>query len=164
MTSVLVKRGYLVTDNNEGKQYADTEKTAQWMEWHTHNPRNPNCQQTAAARRGRKDFPLEPQTSNLQNWKAINFCCFKSPSFWYFITAAQEPNTFIRLRFNFYLCMVSFSSLDFNLLKASYVYLPLPFTILWPPDAKSRLIRKDPDAEKDWRQKEKGAAREEMVR
>ena len=27
--------------------------------------------------------------------------------------------------------------------------------ILWPPDVKSRFIRKDPDAEKDWRQ-EKG--------
>ena len=23
--------------------------------------------------------------------------------------------------------------------------------ILWPPDAKSRLIKKDPDAGKDWR-------------
>ena len=29
--------------------------------------------------------------------------------------------------------------------------------ILWPPDARSRLIGKDPDAGKDWRQKEKGA-------
>ena len=29
--------------------------------------------------------------------------------------------------------------------------------ILWPPDAKSRLIGKDSDAGKDWRQKEKGA-------
>ena len=28
--------------------------------------------------------------------------------------------------------------------------------ILWPPDAKSRLIRKDPDAGKDWRQKKRG--------
>ena len=28
--------------------------------------------------------------------------------------------------------------------------------ILWPPDAKSWLIRKDPDAGKDWRQEEKG--------
>ena len=27
--------------------------------------------------------------------------------------------------------------------------------ILWPPDMKSRLIGKDPDAWKDWRQKEK---------
>ena len=35
--------------------------------------------------------------------------------------------------------------------------------ILWPPDAKN-LLRKDPDAGKDWRQKEKGAAEDEMVR
>ena len=35
--------------------------------------------------------------------------------------------------------------------------------IVWPPDAKS-LIGKDPDAGKDWRQKEKGAAEDEMVR
>ena len=36
--------------------------------------------------------------------------------------------------------------------------------ILWPPDAKSRHIGKDPDAGKDWRQKEKQAAEDEMVR
>ena len=35
--------------------------------------------------------------------------------------------------------------------------------ILWPPDAKHWLIRKDPDAEKDWRQKEKGMIEDEMV-
>ena len=35
--------------------------------------------------------------------------------------------------------------------------------ILWPPDAKNWLIGKDPDAGKDWRQKEKGAAEDEMV-
>ena len=28
--------------------------------------------------------------------------------------------------------------------------------ILWPPDAKSQLIRKDPEDGKDWRQEEKG--------
>ena len=28
--------------------------------------------------------------------------------------------------------------------------------MLWPPNAKSWLIRKDPDAGKDWRQEEKG--------
>ena len=28
--------------------------------------------------------------------------------------------------------------------------------ILWPPDAKSRLMGKDPDAGKDWRQEENG--------
>ena len=35
--------------------------------------------------------------------------------------------------------------------------------ILWPHDAKSRLIREDPDAGKDWRQKEKGMTEDEMV-
>ena len=36
--------------------------------------------------------------------------------------------------------------------------------ILWPPDAKSWLIGKDTDARKDWRQEEKGAVEDEMVR
>jgi len=34
---------------------------------------------------------------------------------------------------------------------------------LWPPDVKSRLIGKDPDAGKDWKQEEKGATEDEMV-
>ena len=35
--------------------------------------------------------------------------------------------------------------------------------ILWPPDEKSWLIGKDPDAGKDWRQEEKGMTEDEMV-
>ena len=35
--------------------------------------------------------------------------------------------------------------------------------ILWPPDVKNWLIWKDPDAWKDWRQKEKRTKEEEMV-
>ena len=35
--------------------------------------------------------------------------------------------------------------------------------ILWPPDAKSWLIGKDPDAGKDWGQEEKGTTEFEMV-
>ena len=35
--------------------------------------------------------------------------------------------------------------------------------ILWPPDGKNWLIRKDPDSGKDWRQEEKWAAEDEMV-
>ena len=35
--------------------------------------------------------------------------------------------------------------------------------ILWPPDVKSWLIGKDPDAGKDWGQKEKGTIEDEMV-
>jgi len=34
---------------------------------------------------------------------------------------------------------------------------------LWPPDAKSWLIRKDPDAGKDWRQEEKGTTEDVMA-
>ena len=35
--------------------------------------------------------------------------------------------------------------------------------ILWPPDVKTWLIWKDPDAGKDWRQEEKGMTEDEMV-
>ena len=35
--------------------------------------------------------------------------------------------------------------------------------ILWPPDVKSWLIGKDLDLGKDWRQKEKGVAEDEVV-
>ena len=36
--------------------------------------------------------------------------------------------------------------------------------ILRLPDVKSWLIEKDPDTGKDWRQKEKGMAEDEMIR
>ena len=35
--------------------------------------------------------------------------------------------------------------------------------ILWPLDAKIWFIKEDPDAGKDWRQKEKAAGEDEMV-
>ena len=35
--------------------------------------------------------------------------------------------------------------------------------VLWPPDVKSWLIWKDPDARKDWGQEEKGMTENEMV-
>ena len=35
--------------------------------------------------------------------------------------------------------------------------------ILWPPDVKSRLIGKDPDAGRDWGQEEKGMTEDEMT-
>ena len=41
--------------------------------------------------------------------------------------------------------------------------LLLSTPIRWPPDGKSQLIGKDPDAEKDWRQEEKEVAEDEMV-
>ena len=35
--------------------------------------------------------------------------------------------------------------------------------ILWPPDAKNWLTRKDPDAGKDWRREEKGMTEDDML-
>ena len=35
--------------------------------------------------------------------------------------------------------------------------------IFWPPNVKNWLIVKDPDAEKDWRQEEKGTTENEMI-
>ena len=35
--------------------------------------------------------------------------------------------------------------------------------ILCPPDLKNWLVRKDPEAGKDWRQEEKGMTEDEMV-
>ena len=35
--------------------------------------------------------------------------------------------------------------------------------MLWPPDEKSQLIGKDPDAGKGWGQEEKGVTEDEMV-
>ena len=41
--------------------------------------------------------------------------------------------------------------------------LRLKLQHFWPPDAKSRLTGKDPDAGKDWGQEEKGMTEDEMV-
>ena len=35
--------------------------------------------------------------------------------------------------------------------------------LLWPPDAKNQILRKDPAAGKDWRQEEKRTTEDEMV-
>ena len=35
--------------------------------------------------------------------------------------------------------------------------------VLWPPHAKSLLIGKDPDAERDWWQEEKGTTEDELA-
>ena len=48
---------------------------------------------------------------------------------------------------------------EYSLKDWSEVKTPIP----WPPDAKSWLIGKDPDAGKDWRQEEKEMTEDEMV-
>ena len=46
-----------------------------------------------------------------------------------------------------------------NIVHTCWPYLKLKLQILWPPDGKNWFLRKDPDAEKDWRQEEKGRQR-----
>ena len=67
------------------------------------------------------------------------------------------------------------SSLDFKEIKSvnpkryqSWIFIgrtdaEAEAPILWPPEARSRLIGKDPDAGKDWRQEEKGMTEDEMA-
>ena len=44
------------------------------------------------------------------------------------------------------------------------IYAEAEAPILWPPDVRHRLTGKDPDAGKDWREKEKGAMENERFR
>ena len=55
-------------------------------------------------------------------------------------------------------------SLEGMMLKLKYFgHLMEILSILWPPDAKSWLIWKDPDAGRDWGQEEKGTMEDEKV-
>ena len=45
----------------------------------------------------------------------------------------------------------------------SFHMLAKEVLILWAPDVKSQLIRKDPDAEKNRRWEEKGLAEDEVI-
>ena len=45
----------------------------------------------------------------------------------------------------------------------SWIFIDAEVSIIWPPDVKSWLFVKDLDAGKDWKQKEKGVAKDEMV-
>ena len=56
----------------------------------------------------------------------------------------------------------------FNCKDQSWVFIGRTYAeaeapILWPPDVNSGLIRKDPEAGKDWRHGEKGTTEDEMV-
>ena len=49
-----------------------------------------------------------------------------------------------------------------SILKEISSECSLEIPILWPPDVKSWLVWKDPDAGKDWRQEEKGMTEDEI--
>ena len=55
-------------------------------------------------------------------------------------------------------------SFEINMYKSDCWDVEVETPTLWPHDAKSWLIWKDPDAGKDWGQGEKGMTEDEMVR
>ena len=95
--------------------------------------------------------------------------CMHSNSFFYSVTwififltmSFQEQKVLIFMKSS-----LSFSFNIHDFCFPSRVYLPTPRLHKgWLPDVKSQLTGKHPDAEKDWRQKEKGGRSEdEMVR
>ena len=51
-----------------------------------------------------------------------------------------------------------------NINNSLSTYSDAEASIFWPPDKKSQVTGKDPDAGKVWKQKEKTATEDEMVR
>ena len=55
------------------------------------------------------------------------------------------------------------SALNLQMSKNKYIYRIWKRNVLGPPDVKSQLAGKDPDAGKDWGQEEKRETEDEMV-
>ena len=71
------------------------------------------------------------------------------------ISWVREFVNFLHYRIKFIQEISPECSLEGLMLKLKLQY--------WPPDVKNWLIRKDPDAEKDRRQEEKGTTEDEIV-
>ena len=88
-------------------------------------------------------------------WHLPKPCAMSQPGYW------NQNNSLILFRFPQF-SLYPFGNQPWIFIGKTVAEAEAP--ILWPPDAKSLLIRKDLDAGKDWRQKEKGSAEDEMVR
>ena len=85
------------------------------------------------------------------------------PKFWFFQTVVLEK-TLESLSDSKEIKLVNpKGNQPWIFLEGLILKLKLQYSILWPPDAKSWLTGKDPDAGKDWGQEEKEATEEEMV-
>ena len=108
---------------------------------------------------------LESRLRELAKWHLKNWAVEKNWNFW-----IKAPGNSKNLCFQG-ICLKSFVPMKllrsllnhaqtFNFLKIILLEVK---NMLGPPDAKSQLIGKDPDHGKDWRQKERRAAEDEMV-
>ena len=89
-----------------------------------------------------------------QSWAPTDGCFWTSPDRWMLLNFGVEED--------------SWEPLGQQKGNQSWIFIgrtgaEAETSILWPPDAKKWFIGKDPDAEKDWRQEEKGTTEDEMV-
>ena len=101
----------------------------------------------------RNSDPESMETCRLKYLGAVNFCL---SDYWSHFT----PWKIVRMR--------SKENKSWSQANQSWVFIgstdvEAETPVLWPPDAKSWLIGKDPDAGKDWWQEEKGMTEDEMV-
>ena len=91
-------------------------------------------------------------------YRCLSFCNRKIDAFelWCWRRLLRVPWTAMRSNLSILKEISPEYSLDYS--------LDAKAPILWPPNAMSRLIRKDTDAGKDWRQEKKGTTENEMVR
>ena len=82
----------------------------------------------------------------------------------YFISILYTSKYILCIKIYIYIYYIYFIPICFHTKFIYNVYLYVKHVfIFWPCDAKSQLIGKYPDARKDWRQKEKGTAEDEIV-
>ena len=84
--------------------------------------------------------------------QVMNRVCYRSLSELSPLDPASHP-----------VCRDRGNSITWQVLQVGRTDAEAEAPILWPPDVKSRLTGKDPDAGKDWGQEEKGAIEDEMV-
>ena len=96
-----------------------------------------------------------------ENWTVKKAECQRMDAFelWFWRRLLRVPWTARRSN----LSILKEINLEYSLVGLISVLAEAETPILWPPDVKSRLIGKDSDARKNWRQEEKRTTEDEMV-
>ena len=98
---------------------------------------------------------------------AVTYSLMKG-STWNLVSYIKIYNSFLLLKIPKIMKSIISSISDFPKWNQPWIFIGrtdavAEAPILWPPDVKRRLIRKDPDAGKDWEQQEKGMTEDETV-
>ena len=132
-------------------QSMGSQRVRQWLS---------NWTRTIAEFRSRASIMLLAGTSKI---KSVIFTCLFSPYYMYGCESWTIKKAECQRIYVFELwCWRRLLSVPWTARQTSQSWIFIGRTdaeaetpILWSPDAKNRLIRKDPDAGKDWRQEEK---------